>query len=634
MPAFSVAPLLFCFLLAQSPQRVLREHDIRFLTDPVPQLPARDWPSAGRLALEAWAAPSREAAGGRGSINFESGAAEDSSDVPPGVGLSPEGVVALIQQNVSEDSWANELNSIEQEGGKLIVVQTPDVQEAIRRLLEALRARRGLITVVEIACVPVEALGPLAASPEPWIDAGEFDAAIDRAGASAVRLALTAYNEGRVNGFTGRTISRVVDHEVNQTGVLPVVNPVVERIPLGLTAEVRPVAIAGTDIHKLELRIVLLQEAGTAVRREWFFGELDLVPMAEDFIETTLLLPAGNAGLAGFFRSGDGLGRLRFAVLARVRPQEVRTEAPSQRPEGDFQRRIYDAAFLLEPFPGEKTGLASETLETLVRASADPEAWSDERANLSMESERFLHATARVSTHAKVKATLDGLIRERAAVGILEVRSFEGPLAEMLAVRAAAEAGYLLPEKWAPGGKLTEALHAVLVGALGGRMESRGSITRKFVGNAECVSGGTGFSVLSMPDPILASAGNGFSLEGSIRGPHDSGLLSLVVKLNEARTRFENSVDLLLPANIGPVDRTPPKSGEGGKDKPASRPLPATRWLPFTVDLPGQDYRHQESRVAAPRGRAVILKVESTSAGQGRLVVATARTANALEGRR
>ncbi len=637
MPAFSVASLVVCLLLAQGPQRVLREHDIRFLTEPVPQLPAAHWPSPGPLHLEAWYVECHEE---RGIGALSTGGALDASggDVPPGLGLSPEGIVALIRQNIAEDSWANERNSIDGKEGKLVVVQTPEVQEAIRRLLEATGSRRALLTVVEIAHVPVEALGPFADAPEPWIDSKEFDAAIERAGGGATRLSLTAYNEGRVGGFAGRWISQVADHEVNSTGIVPVINPVVERIPLGLTAEVRPVAIAGTDLHKLELRVLLLKEAGPAAKREWFFGELNLPPMADDSIDTTLILPAGKAGLAGFFRTGfirspEGVDRRGFAVLARVRPQAVRFEAPPERLEGDFRRRIYDAAFLLEPFPGEVGALDSAPLEALVRAS-DPEAWRDDRAALTFEDGRFVHATARASTHEKVQAALDGLVRERAAAGILEVRSFEGPLAEILAARASAEGGFLLPEAWKPDGKLTESLRGVLVGALGGRMEARSSLTRRFVGNVECVSGGTGFTVLSMPDPVLGSTGDGFLLEGSVQGPRPSGLLALDVKLDEVRTRLDSTAELFLAAAIGPAGRLPPKRGDDEKYVPSRRRLPAIRWLPFTVDLPSQDYRPCRSLAAVPQGRTVILKADSTAGGQGRMVVAVLRTSNGLEGRR
>jgi hypothetical protein len=632
MAPLCFAPLFLSALLAQGPQRVLREHDIHFLTDPVPQLPTSFWPPERDLLLEAWKADRN---GGRetGAVAFSTGTAEEEI-APPGAGLSPESLVTLIRQNIAEDSWANELNTIKEARGTLVVVQTFEVQEAIGKLLETLRGRRALMAVVDVARVPVEALGALATSPQAWIEAREFDEVLERAGAGAARLSLTAYNEGRVSGFTGNTSARLVDHEVNQTGVVPVVNPVVERLPLGLTAEVRPESVAGTDLFKLELRVTMLKETAQAARRSSFFGDVDLAPLTQDTLKTTLFLPAGRAGLAGFFRTGEGLGQRDFAIIARVRPQEVRAETPPRRAEVQFQQRIYDAAFLLTPFPGEKSAWEPETLESLVRANADPEAWRDERAGLALDSLRFLKVTARAPSHEKVRAYLDGLIRDRAVMGILDLRSFEGPFEDLLAARTSALGGYFLPQGWEPGPRLIESLRVVLVGAVGCTLEARGSTTRMFTKDVEVVSGGTGQSVLNLPDPVMQSAGDGFGLEGSLLGPRRSGLLSLDLSLDEVRTRFENSVDLLLPVDIGHLEGTPPRRGPGVKDPAATPALPGTASIPFTVDLPGQEDFKCQVVMSLPAGRAAILKVEAASGGRGRMVVATARTSKALEGGR
>jgi len=133
MAAPCVASLFLSALLAQGPQRVLREHDIHFLTDRVPQLSTPTWPASRSLLLGAWQAEPREG-GGAGNVSFSAGTAEEEV-APAGKGLSPESLVTLIRQNLAEDSWANELNSIREEGGRLMVVQTLEVQEAIGRLL-------------------------------------------------------------------------------------------------------------------------------------------------------------------------------------------------------------------------------------------------------------------------------------------------------------------------------------------------------------------------------------------------------------------------------------------------------------------------------------------------------------------
>jgi len=137
-----------------------------------------------------------------------------------------------------------------------------------------------------------------------------------------------------------------------------------------------------------------------------------------------------------------------------------------------------------------------------------------------------------------------------------------------------------------------------------------------------------------MPDPVMRSAGDGFLVEGFLHGPGRSGLLSLDLSLDEVRTRFENSVELLVPADIGPVEGTPPLRREGAKDPAPAPARRGTAWLPFTVDLPDQEDLKCRVALRIPAERPAILKIQATGGGRGRMVVASARTAKAFEGGR
>jgi hypothetical protein len=639
LPGLFLCLLFHPRLPADGAKREVRVHDLRFLTRPVPDLPSGEWPSAGGLIL-----------GPRGSIRAQAGVAldlglgdeEDSSSIaPPGAGLPPETIASMIRQNVAEDSWASKLNSMEVRGSDLVVVQTREVQQDIERLLAALRARRARMVTVDVAHVPVEALGAWNTR-DPWLPEEEFDRVLERAGEKATRISLTAYNEQRLGGFTGRQTARVTDTEVNQTGILPVTNPVVSNVPLGLALEVLPVAIADTGWFRLEVKVTRLREAGPALKRETFTGDLEFLPLDEESIETVLLLPAGRAGVAGLLREErEGREPRGFAVLARVRPVDIQAtgRAPPRIDEA-FSLRVHDVSFLLEAYPFERPPLNAELLSRLVTLNVDPDAWRDDRARLAADQGgRLLAVTAKAPTHERVKAYLDALIRERATSATVDLREIEGPLDEILAMRRNAEEGVLLPRDWTPpvdGERTRETCRAVLGGALGCRRAARGYEARRFVGNISAVSGGTGFSILAMPDPELDSAGSGLQAEVTVRPARKGDRVDLEVRADRCRTLFERTAEMVVAADIGPVQTTPGAEAAGEKKKAGEKapPLPSTVWIPAVIDLPGQRRVHTGAALAIPTDRPAILEVADTGAGRARIVVATVTTVHAFgEGR-
>ena len=71
--------------LGAPPERVLREHDVRFLTQPVPQFPAKVWPRAGGLLLQTHL---YEYAG-EPTISFSEGAEDDAHPATPQIQSPP-----------------------------------------------------------------------------------------------------------------------------------------------------------------------------------------------------------------------------------------------------------------------------------------------------------------------------------------------------------------------------------------------------------------------------------------------------------------------------------------------------------------------------------------------------------------
>ncbi|MBI4606900.1 MAG: hypothetical protein HY721_33470, partial [Planctomycetes bacterium] len=612
-------------------QPVERGHEIEDLLQPLEQpgrrgwpSEGRGWPSAGELLIPAWTQPNV------GPITFAPEEAEGGAPpLEPGAGYGADALEALVRAHVAPGSWGAGGNSVVVAPfwSQLRVTAPPAVQEAVAGFLQALRARRARPVQVDVACVPAEALGEAAGKVGAPLPSGELEVALGRAGERGLRVSLTTPNEVRRRAFGGRSRTYLSDFEVNQTGVVPVMNPVVGVLPLGITVEALPEAIAESGLWKLELRATVLSEAGAAARRETCFGTIELPRVAEDTLETVLSLPAEAAVVAGLFAAGQGPERRSFALVARLRPAAA-PDLPAPGAAGeDLPARVHDLAFLLEPLAGEEP-IEEALLLNEIEAAVDPLVWQEGESRLRWSQDgRHLLATAPAATQARLKAYVDGLIAARAALAAHEVRVLEGPLEDVLAARREAEGGVLLPEGWTPGGALREALRAAAASIPGARLRARGLSTRAYVGDWNVVSGGTGFSILSVPDPEVHTAGEGFTLEADGARVEAGGALRADLALDECRTRLEASAEMLLPADIGPVEAAPGRRvapGPDGAPAPAPQPRAATVWAPFTLDLPRQERRHAAGRLVLPPGRAAVVKAEEITGGLGRLVLLSA----------
>jgi Flp pilus assembly secretin CpaC/tetratricopeptide (TPR) repeat protein len=111
---------------------VLRIYDVRDLTEQVPDFAGPD------LQLEV---------GGRGG-GMGGGLALIGDDM--GEDVTTQSLAEMIQQRVRPGEWAAELGtSIEERGGKLVVMQRPEVHRLIDKLLESFRASQKLLVTVE-----------------------------------------------------------------------------------------------------------------------------------------------------------------------------------------------------------------------------------------------------------------------------------------------------------------------------------------------------------------------------------------------------------------------------------------------------------------------------------------------------
>jgi hypothetical protein len=113
----------------------LRIYDVRDLTEEIPDFPGPE------LQVEV---------GGLDASGGGAGLVLIGPDEGAGDGVTAESLAELISQRVRPGEWAPELGtSIEERGGKLVVMQRPEVHRLIDRLLESFRASQKLMVNVE-----------------------------------------------------------------------------------------------------------------------------------------------------------------------------------------------------------------------------------------------------------------------------------------------------------------------------------------------------------------------------------------------------------------------------------------------------------------------------------------------------
>lgn len=82
---------------------------------------------------------------------------QEDEDAPPPWGkieakepqVKPEDIIELIRANVSPDTWDQNPGSIDVQGGRLLVVHTPEVQQEVQKFLEDMKQFLGVVVTIE-----------------------------------------------------------------------------------------------------------------------------------------------------------------------------------------------------------------------------------------------------------------------------------------------------------------------------------------------------------------------------------------------------------------------------------------------------------------------------------------------------
>ncbi|MBN1442377.1 MAG: hypothetical protein JXA90_06685 [Planctomycetes bacterium] len=398
----------------------------------------------------------------------------------------------------------------------------------------------------------------------------------------------------------------VVDSEVNQTGVIPVNNPVIEAPFAGDYLMACPILLPGAEAVWVDLSLgrLLVDAEQKKVGVDW--GELDFSATRKRWISTSAVLEPGQVLVAGSIVAEDGLVAL---VRARVRkPPAGKTRSPIS---------SHDLTLLIRQsgrnWPGRLE--SSSFWSNVPRLPCDLDLLRARLAAEGIEGHLSLDRARLVvsgSDDIRLGAFLSGELEEVCRLVAIEVGVWKLPRAEVVDLLERTEDGSLLPEGWEKAAGSSEARvdRYTVVGAAGQALGLFGATVKSFAVDVEQVSGGTGFAIIQVSDPIVRSAGDGTELWLQAAPTADPSRLRLTVGGLRTRIIEERAVVAALPT-LEPTGTTSGAavSSRGGSASAAVNHL--WRIKEVTLTLPSQDVQCWSAEVEVPPGRSAILHVDA-----------------------
>jgi hypothetical protein len=251
---------------------------------------------------------------------------DDEEDNTLGVGISPDKLVELIEFELGEDDAEG---SVEYSGGQLMVRKTAAGVAKIKALLDRIAVDRGGLVDLEVRIyrMPPTFFAKVRHEANGLSDAGE--ALLNKAVADGkVGLIsshrVVAHDGQRVYVRRGGSQSLVADLEVNQTGVIPVLNPVINVVSEGLVVELRPLVDRARKVVMLDAALSLSRLRSPIEAREIKGVELDLPFMDIARTGASACVTLGRGALMGGVFKIDQSGKPMTCVVY-VRPNLVQS---------------------------------------------------------------------------------------------------------------------------------------------------------------------------------------------------------------------------------------------------------------------------------------------------------------------
>jgi len=552
-----------------------------------------------------------------------------------------EGIQPLIKKFIDPDSWENRRNQIKRSEGRLIVLQRPEVLDRIGHFLGRLEDHLQRKVLLELALVPpgvLDGLIPGWRNPggSPWQSGSLLDRAVQAAGESG-RYFAARLRDGSRKAISPASISMsLADHEVNQTGVVPVINPVIRGRGQGLQGSARALVDPSGKWIRVDLTLGwAATPEGSIEKRRLPLGDVELLKRLVESIETSVVTPPGKTAILGScsLQGGEpGTGPFHIAFLLRVRKLFEEERGNETGPQ------IIRCSFLTRPLPlrggftlqrwygdesweeeaGEELSIAPEGDKKKERALASPEFLEaalkpilsrDPGSRMHLSPVGLIFFQGRGETLEAIRLQLSALARERARP--VAIHLWQGAVPEG-DIRAIERSGFILPEKWIEkfqdgGGHRIRllSLNGVLVGL--NSMEGKG-----YIGDLEKVSGGIDSTILEVADPVVKSAREGIAIKA---------LAELVPGTDWAQLRIQG--ELFRKPMMGRKTRVRASQRVEVMNREKAEGIqPLGEWV--DIDLPVESTERWQHLVTVPLGKPILLNAlpDPEEGGKTRILLA------------
>ncbi len=400
------------------------------------------------------------------------------------------------------------------------------------------------------------------------------------------------------------------DFAVNQTGVMPVLDPVVHDRWAGERLEVVPLVLRRSGSVFVDLAIARYVVSPQNTSHEGPWAGLEAPVQEELLLSTSLIVKGGQAVLAGELSvPGEGL-----IALVRVNSAAGAPAAPAPQ-VGERLLRVHETAPLFR--------IRRRTLED----AEDRDSWNDEDfanrlADQFGDSPPGIFALRRLGDDLAVVATeevhlwitsmIDEELTRMSRNVRIELEVLTVPRAVYAELRRHRDGSRLLADDWntALAGKVDVQRERYRVTGAAGQVHGFRDVEwEPFLVGVDQVSGGTGFANIEVADPVFADGGSGTQIRLEAMLASDG---------HNAHLRFEGERASILEKRVVSTVYPVLTAVTASKGEPA----PAAVGQNVGLTLPQQESLRWDIVRQLPLGRWGILYSDA-KAGEGvQLVVA------------
>ncbi len=540
-----------------------------------------------------------------------------------------EHVEELVQRGVAHQIGAEDEDYVDAyyRAGKLFVRTTAEGHAAVPQLLKPLRAVASRRLGVECIIAPTAALD--AVDPD-WrtkpsaLAQDVFDRVLIHRSA---RLLSAAARVGKPTVTRGnRFRSLLSDYEVNQTGVIPVINPVIAKSPGGEQLHIRPLEIPGSDAIFLDVAIGRSRINASADQVASTWGGVDLPIVGEMLFSTSLVARAGSTYVVGDVSGVTTAERdLEGAVvLLRLRAEGAQAGGAAKPSRQAEFLQHYDLSLLERrwwiPRPSWRVRRHDSDLEVaeefLYEIAGGEEVFhSDDPSWFEVYGpRRMLFLDTRREGHAEVAKYLAAEVRRLTRVVRVDLELVNCGRQAFTAIRSRMSDGVHLADGWR---ELVDAdvRHFSLTGVVGETHALRLANLHTLVVDIEAVSGGTGFAIVERHDPVTQTCGDG--LEFRIQVDLGEGDRPARLHLYGAEAKLSESRKVR--------SRTPTIGEVTSEGEAQGLPAGAHSTTEFHLTLPSQDVLYWDVERDIRLDADVVLHSDARAGRDAQLLIARVR---------